>query len=334
MFRLVESRSDISACQRQLEHLIRGHLRTRTKRNIGYPSDTLFGATVWTDSEHWYHSRDQRDEGTPRRLNWFGLFRAKHNLQITVEINVPFEGRNDQTAGFFIRDPRTNRTFLAHSGRVGGGTAGVGKTGLLTWSDLRLIEAEDQRGGIREGVLVAPLAAKSDGVASLMRYVDTIARYKLAVRAGETKTAAFRQKAKRYADYYEEARGRRRGRRAAEIDYVTRHGDIVSALHAWRESRPLPRKSRLVKDILIDLGVEVGDTLVELYEAKSGTDRSSIYGAIGQLLVHGHDTGCERFVALPDGEPLAPDLAAALRRLEIRVMRYTLDKKAASIVEA
>lgn len=334
MLKLVESPREIAACQRQLEHLIQARLRVRSQRNIGYPSGTVFGATVWADREYWYHTRDQRDEGTPRRLNWFGLFRTKHNLQITVEINVPFEGRNDQAAGYFVRDPRTNDTFLAHSGRVGGGTPGVGKTGFLAWSDLRLIEAEDQNGGVRQGVLVAPLVAASNGVVHLLRYVDTIARYKLAVRAGETDTAAFRRKAKRYADYYEEARGRRRGRRTAEIDYITRHGDIVSALHAWREGRPLPRKSRLVKDILIDLGVEADNRLIELYEAKSGTDRSSIYGAIGQLLVHGRDDGCELFIALPQGQRLAPDLAAALRRLDIRVLRYILTKNAASIAKA
>ena len=331
MFRLIETKSQISACQRQLEHTVRAALNEPVKRNIGYPSDTLYGARVHTDGTHWYHSRDQRDEGNPRRLNWFGLYTASANLQISVEINVPFVGRNDQIAGFFLQEPRSGEMFLAHSGRVGGGTAGVGKTSFLAWTEQRLIEAEDSEGGIREGIIVMPLSG-SDAIPSLIHYVDAIVGFKAAVRAGETATAAFQRKKRKYEDYYEEARGRRRGMRRAEIDYITRHGDIVSALSEWREARPNPHNARFVKDILIDLGLEIDGELIELYEAKSSADRSSVYAAIGQLFVHGRAKNCKRYLTIPVDEQLSDGLPEALQRLGIDVLRFRFKSKGAVIV--
>ena len=49
-------------------------------------------------------------------LNWFGLFRGDADLQISVEINTAYEGRNDQVAGFFARDNDTSSIYPMHSG--------------------------------------------------------------------------------------------------------------------------------------------------------------------------------------------------------------------------
>ena len=52
--------------------------------------------------------------------------------------------------------------------------------------------------------------------------------------------------------------------------------------------------------------------LVELYEVKTSAARTDVYSAIGQLMVHG-PASCKKFVVLPEGQPLAPDLACAFR---------------------
>jgi hypothetical protein len=332
MFRLVTGKPDIASCQRKLEGAMRGYFHSRLKRNIGYPSDTLYDAIVLSDGRYWYHTRDLRDEGAPRRLNWFGLFNEHGNLQITVELNVPFEGRNDQIAGFFFRETRSKQYFLGHSGRVGGGTPGVGKIGFLSWTDKQLIDIEDDEGQIREGILVTALGQSGTG-ASITSYIASIAAYKAAVRAGETSKPEFQLKQHHYKAYYEEARGRRKGTRRADIDYITRHGDIVSAIHKWRLNQPNPRLAKPVKDILIDFGMAVGNNLIEVYEAKSAADRSSIYKAIGQVFVHGPQRNCVRTVVLPDSEILSEELFAALERLGVKVLRFRFNANGASIVE-
>ncbi len=131
MFQLVEDKADISECQRQLERMISNALSQILRRDIGFPGETIRNANIQTDGQYWFHTRDQH-EGTPRRINWFGSTKAKGNLHITVEINTPYEGRVGQTSGYFVRDTETGQRFLAHSGRVGGGTAGVGKDEYLT----------------------------------------------------------------------------------------------------------------------------------------------------------------------------------------------------------
>lgn len=333
MFTLIESKEEIAKVQRKLESAISRDFKKQVTKNIGYSGGTTFDAKVVTDGTYWYWSsaHNSKDVANPRRLNWFGLYKAEGDLQISVEINTAYEGRNDQVAGFFARDNDTGSIYLLHSGRVGGGTKGVGKSAFLAWSDQRPIDVVDSSGGVREGVLVMPI----DGIAasrSAVRYVDIIARFKLAVRAGDMETPEFQSKKKELDDFYSEARGRRKGRRSAQIDYLSRHGDVVDALNSWRISNPLPKRGRVVKNVLIDMGVAVGSDLVEVFEVKTSTARSDVYGAIGQLMVHGTAADCRRVIVLPHKEAIAADLKEALERLGIDLLKFKLDEQKATIL--
>lgn len=333
MFSLIESKEEIAKAQRKLEAAICRDFKTKAVKNIGYPGGTTFDAKVFTDERYWYWSSDYDDEDipNPRRLNWFGLFRGDADLQISVEINTAYEGRNDQVAGFFARDNDTGSIYLLHSGRVGGGTKGVGKAAFLAWSNQRPIDVVDSSGGIREGVLVMPI----EGVAasrSAVRYVATIASFKQAVRAGDMASPEFQRKKKELDDFFAESRGRRKGQRSGEIDYLSRHGEVVDALYSWRSSSALPNNGRLVKNVLIDMGVAVGRELVEVFEVKTSTARSDVYAAIGQLMVNGTSDECRRVMVLPQKEPIASDLKEALQRLNIELLKFKLDEKAATIV--
>ncbi len=333
MFSLIESKEEIAKAQRKLEAAIRRDFKTKAVKNIGYRGGTTFDAKVVTDGSYWYWSSDHDDEDipNPRRLNWFGLFRGDADLQISVEINTAYEGRNDQVAGFFARDNDTGSIYLLHSGRVGGGTKGVGKAAFLAWSNQRPIDVVDSSGGIREGVLVMPI----EGVAasrSAVRYIDTIASFKQAVRAGDLASPEFQHKKKELDDFFAESRGRRKGQRSGEIDYLSRHGEVVDALYSWRSSSVLPKSGRLVKNVLIDMGVAVGSELVEVFEVKTSTARSDVYAAIGQLMVHGTSDKCRRVMVLPQKELIASDLKEALQRLNIELLKFKLDEKAATIV--
>lgn len=332
MFSMIESKAEIAKAQRKLEASFRKAFQQKATRNIGYPGGTTFGAKVVTDGKYWYWAadHDHSKSPNPRRLNWFGVFQNDHDLQISVEINTPFEGVNGQVAGFFARDNETGSVYLFHSGRVAGGTPGVSKAAFLTWSSQKLMEVFDSSGNARDGVLVMPVEGLAS-TRSAVRYVETIAEFKKAVRAGETSTPAFKQKEKQLVDFYSEARGRRKGTRAADFDYISRHGDVVDALHAWRKSTGLAAGTRLVKNVLIDLGVSIGGSLSEVYEVKTSATRPDVYTAIGQLLVHGSSEGCRRVIVLPGGEALAKDLERALERNAIEIVRFKLSEEAAHI---
>lgn len=333
MFSLLESKEEIAEAQRKFEAAIRRDFKRTTVKNIGYPGGTNVKASVNHNGTYWFWSGsyDGLDVTNPRCLNWFGLFQNDADFQISVEINTPYEKKNNQIAGFFARNNDTGMIYLFHSGRVGGGTGGVGKAAFLAWSGEHLEEVVDSSGAIREGILVMPI----EGIAasrSAIRYIDIIVRFKLAVRAGDLKKPDFLQKKKEYDDFYAEARGRRKGRRSAEIDYLSRHGDVVDALNVWRTLMLLPKDGRIVKNVLIDMGVAVGLELVEVFEVKTSTARSDIYGAIGQLMVHGTAIHCRRVIVLPHNELIADDLAATFERLKIELVKFELDEHKAIIV--
>ena len=202
---------------------------------------------------------------------------------------------------------------------------------FLSWSTQRPIEVFDSSGGIREGVVVMPI----EGIAatrSAVWYIDLIASFKQAVRTGDMDTPEFQHKKKELDDFYSESRDRRTGQRSGEIDYLSRHGEVVEALHAWRSLTALPKGGRLVKNLLIDMGVQVDRELVEVFEVKTRTSRADVYAAIGQLMVHGTSDARRRAIVLPQKEPLATALKEALKRLNIELLMFKLDEGAATIV--
>ena len=333
MFSLIESKVEIAKAQRKLEASFRRDFNQKATKNIGYPGGTTQDAAVVTNGRYWYWAadHDHSKSPNPRRLNWFGMFRDDKGLQISVEINTPYEGANGQIAGFFARDNDTGSIYLFHSGRVGGGTKGVSKTAFLTWSGQKLLKVFDSEGHVRDGILVMPVEGPA-ATRSAIRYIESIAEFKKAVRAGETSTADFQKKEKQLTDFYEEARGRRKGTRTAGFDYVSRHGEVVDALHAWRKAAGLVKGSRLVKNVLIDLGVAAGGgSLTEVYEVKTSALRSDVYTAIGQLLVHGQSEDCKRIIVLPRSGSLASDLDRALKRNAIDIIRFRLTEESALI---
>jgi hypothetical protein len=337
MFQYLEDRFDIDRAQKKLQATIRRAFSKSDIKDIGYPGGRERQATVATDGKYWFWTRDHRgsDVSTKRRLNWFGVLSERPGVSITVEVNTTYEGRNDLAAGFFARATETGLIYFLHSGRLGGGAKGVGKNSFLAWAAREkhtVIEAIDSSGRVRLGLIVMPIEGAT-AAKSAARYIDLVLGFKKAARAGEIESSEFKRQQKKFEDYYSEGHGRRKGRRRGEIDYISRHGEIVDALYKWRLARPLPKRSRVVKDVFIDLGVANGDGLVEIFEVKPSADRSSIYSAVGQLLIHGRNELCSKTIVLPKDESLASDLAEALDRLQIKEVRFKLTRSSVTILD-
>jgi hypothetical protein len=328
----VEDKSEIKRAQNRLERTLRKHFSTKSKKDIGYPGGRVRQAEVFTDGRYWFRSADliARRTAHPRRHNWFGRYSDRSGTGIIVEINVAYEGHDAQAAGFFARDSETGITYLMHSGRVGGGTKGVGKTYFHTFRREPPIKVLDSRGNTRGGLIVMPIQGNAAN-RSALRYVGIVENFKRAVKNGEIQTPEFQREQKQYEDFYSEGHGRRRGKRSSKIDYLSRHGEIVDALFKWRQLSPLPLKGRLVKDQLIDLGVAVGPNLLEVFEVKTNATRQTFYTALGQLMVHGRSIRCRKVMALPHDEDLPDDLAKAIGLLGIELVRFKLSDRGVTI---
>jgi hypothetical protein len=332
MYTLLESSADIKQAQSTLETTIRREFNQTATRDIGWQGGRQSGATVYTDGIYWYWSADHKKDVTnPRRLNWFGRIGQNAGVEIAVEINTPYQGKNRYLAGFFARSNLNGKIYLFHTGRVGGGAEGVKKDALLAWANLEPQTVFAADGSTREAILVMPVSGIS-ATSSAKSYVQDIVEFKRAVRLGETNTPEAKEQQRKLRKYFDEFSGRKTGSASArEIDYVSRHGEVVKALKSWRERKLIAGQS-IVKDRLIDLGVAVSGKLTEIYEVKSSTGRGDVYTAIGQLIVHAETHKCTMTIVLPADPPMAADLHAALSRNNITHLKFRLTETAVKLL--
>jgi hypothetical protein len=327
MFMLIEKANERKSAQAQLKVQLGKSFQEVAIRNIGFPGGNVPSARVHTDGKLWFHilRSSSQDEGTtPRTFNWFGQMgeAGQSNVNITVEINIPLQS-GAQVAGCFVVDPSTDVRYLAHSGKIGGGQKGVGKREFLAWGEFKRVEVVNSVGKRRKVILVMPL----DGagvVAPLRSFVDQVAKFKQAARDGALDVPALRQKGQ-LKDYYDESGGERKGKRSSIIDYVSRHGDVVKALEQWTSAHAhTGAKSK--KNVKVDLAMEHRGVMIDLFEVKTARERSHIYTAIGQLVTHEGATKCRKHMVLPRGAELDDDLAGALKRCQITLINYEIDK--------
>jgi hypothetical protein len=145
------------------------------------------------------------------------------------------------------------------------------------------------------------------------------------VKRGEMNTPQARAAQRRFGNYFEEFSGKKRRRRIKEIEYISRHGEIVSALQKWRQTT-LKASEKFVKDAYIDLGVQSRDALCELYEVKPSCERQALYTAIGQIIVHDDSPNGnrKRFLVLPHDEAVPGDVTQALTPSGFSLIRFEL----------
>lgn len=334
MLSLLTAPDEIAQAQKALDALMQSEFPDVERREIKFRPMVLRDQKVLTSDRYWYRAglQDGPNASSPRFLNWFGVL-SENQLRISVEVNVlrdPTEGRSQ---GFFARDNTTGAVYLMHSGDVGGGTVGVRGPAFRAWHGEPRSEVFDGEGSVRFGFIVVPLRAL-DPTRSARRYVDTIGRFRNAVKTKQVdlNSNAFQRRIREFEEFYGEPRGRRTGNHPGRIDYLSRHGEVVDALHDWRVARPMRRGLQIVKNVFIDMGVmDASGDLIELYEVKTSAARTDVYSAIGQLMVHG-PTNCRKFVVLPEAQPLADDLVGAFERQRITVLRFKLRQHGATIL--
>jgi len=329
---LVERKTDkIKAQQSLVKHLSSAWGGRENRRVVWRPDSRELD--IIHNGQYWFvASPPNDDQNTPRYWNSFGAYHANRNLQIAVEINIPTTANERTVSGFFAEDQQTGIIYLMHDGAVGGGRKGVGKAAFLAWSGEQLVPVKNSEGLVRLGILVTPI--KPLGIANhVASFTQKVLDFKQAVKSGEFSDDPISAKNHAsYDDYFQEFSGKKRGQRAKEFEYISRHGDIVHALCEWRKSQK-HTSERIVKNAYIDLGVSVSEKLTELYEVKTNADRQTLYTAIGQILVHAAEgaNNTKLHLVLPYGEEIPQDVGQTLKQLKIRTLRFALTDQAVEI---
>jgi hypothetical protein len=326
MLTLVEAVKEKRDLQQRFVRTLGRHLDRRVKRTIGWRGESI-EAEVLTNGHIWFKRKKltKADGGRiPRYWNAFGLLPEQGNLHIAVEINIATESNTENIAGFFAREPKSGQVLLMHSGKIGGGGEGVGKSAFLSWSMLQRVSVTSVDGNERLGVIVAPIDAPNT-VDRLAQFIERVAEFKEAVKTGKTDSKIFQERVKEYERYQSEFSGHKSGMVKAELDYLTRHGDVVAALFQER-SAVKKASEKIFNNIYLDLYVKREDTLTEVYEIKTDASRQTLYKAIGQLLVNAgpNPTKVVKTMLLPKGLAIPKDIKMALATYGIQVRLFSL----------
>ena len=329
MYELLEDQAEIAEAHDALLATIAANFPEQETRTIGWAAGNWPDCDLQTNGRYWFWStKHERKSGSVGYLHWFGMLTPPgKSVSISVEVNTTLAGSDRRLAGAFARDVRTNVVYLMHDGGIGGGKPGIGQQAFLQWR-----AAKAQRpvpimcgdGRLVFSNIVMPTRGRG-ATQSAIEYVNSVNEFK--AEASELDPVEQAASGTALQEYYDEFSGRVRGKRSAgAIDYVSRHGDIVKALEVWRrEQQPLIYGQKIVKNLLIDLGLaSKSGTLKEVYEVKTTADRQAVYSAIGQLTVHAAEADCKKILVLPADETIKQDQQKALKREGIELIRYRL----------
>lgn len=242
-------------------------------------------------------------------------------LPIVCQINPPFENWTRRCAGLFAQDV-VGTVYYCHTGKIGGGRPGIGKTRFLAsyaGDNREEVLWPDQKKG--EVIVIGPIDSKWL-VHHIHRFACEVERFKSApdLAGSGTTTASLS------TSFTPEFSGKRRIRKFKHrTEANCFHGYVVDGLKCELEERG----HRVAKDVPRDLYTvsKRGTRMRVLFEVKTDVSTSSTYGAVGQLLLNASDQVPPPKLVLVLPDKPKKRFARALDRLGIAVLCYHWNKE-------
>ena len=287
----------------------------KLKRNVGWPGGHGKFNLHWQEDAGFWVVFDLKE----RSRYWCAYGTMDPNphssKNITCEINPPTEGIDRRCGGVFLKDSSSG-LYLAHSGGVGGGRHGIGKINFLEQYSGTLEEIEWPDGVTAEVVLLGKIGGGSF-VNNIATYLRSVEAFKAAA-AGQTPTPITEKNPDLiFAPEFEGPR--KKYRLTSAIESQCDHGTVVNTLHA--ELKALGFDA--YKTSKIDLFLADGKAnITHLIEVKTDQSTTSLYQAVGQVMLHGalEKSDPQRILVLP-GE-VSTDTASRIKKLGIVIVRY------------
>lgn len=225
------------------------------------------------------------------------------------------EGIDRRCAGSFLKDSRSG-FYLAHSGKVGGGRKGIGKTNFLDTYSGSLQEIEWPDGITQEVVLIGKIGGKSF-IADLSSFIRSVEAFKASPMGQLSPSLAEQNPDLMFSPEFEGRRTKYTLTGAFESE--CRHGTIVNALQVELEA--LGFKAYNTRNIDLMLADDM-NTLTHLFEVKTDQTTTSLYQAVGQVLLNGalRNSDPQRIVVLPG--KVSTDTARRMKKLGIKIVQY------------
>lgn len=339
----IEDTKQIRRLNAALSGKLRKALRYPEMRTIGYPQGNFeakvrFRAASGTEVFYWSGGFfDNKDLA----FNLFGHGTPSRNasLNIDVQFNLPVVDFSRQSGGAFLRHHPSGSIVLAHRGIATLGYGRVPKSMLFAEMAATLREAETSA-GIADFLVIGELESPTlfediDAFASELRRAARTLKSNGKERRHSARQGPSKQSQKLAAklrEYFDEFSGKRRTGRGTKSVADCYHGKVIRAIRDGFDG------CKVLKSVAIDLTV-VTSRRAFLFEAKTSTDTQSIYTAIGQLAVHGH-----QIAAIATSVPIVkvivlPELPSSHLRgvikdaLGIKLLTFTRSKQGNIAIE-
>ena len=294
---------------------------TAIEARVGYRGGLVDADVIWYRAvQMWSLLRTDQTEG--RFWCCFGIDdpRKVASLDIAVEINPRHEGTDLMVGGAFAKDER-GAVHLCHNGKMGGGRKGVGKSAFfrhyygsgglekMLYND-RLVDVVDL------GPITSPRLRRR-----VARFAHEVARIKEVCaeeQVGGTGVSDMTKPA--MPTFSPEFSGRRsafsvRHRIEANAD----HGLVVDALKAAVKRVGHRSYNDRERDLFV---LDKRHRMSVLFEVKTDVTTTSIYTAVGQLLLNGGagSRAPKMVLVLPDKPK--PKTAEVLKIIGIAVLDF------------
>lgn len=279
-------------------------------RLVGWPGGHGHFLISWNEAEQIWSLFDHAHN---RYWCAFGVTHPGQsgNLNITCEINMPYQGFDRRVAGL-IAQAEDGHLYLTHTGKIAGGRKGIGKTAFLKAIQGANFDTIYWPDGVETETVVIGRLDGAHLPQQIAYFAQQVERFKQKISGGGSNSDE-------PLSFSPEFSGTRRGYRVqGTIESRCDHGLVISTLAEQLEQRGL----KVGNDNFRDLFIRKNGQLTHLFEAKTDVSRSSIYTAIGQLMFHSAAQAVppKRVLVLP-GAP-KPETALALKQLGIMVLTY------------
>jgi len=310
MLKIIDDKNSIKKAYKEFVKKFKPFIDEKIRVKVGHLGASYFLDVFWISKFNiWvYFKKGRRGYWIP-----FGIGKPKEgsNVSIICEINFPLKGIDRKRGGVFVEDISSGDIFLAHRGKIGGGRKGIGKSLFENHYRGEWVSVND--GGIENKVALIGAINSMNFVKQVSEFVFEVKRIKDLVSSHDFKPLP--------KDFRKEFFGEKEYKiEKNNIHAKCDHGLIVNEL-----ADSLKKQSFNVgNDRYRDLYIIRDKRVVAVFEIKTDTSPTSIYCAVGQLLLHNF-TSPRPMLILVVPHKIKKNLKEILSKLKIETLAYKLE---------
>lgn len=268
-------------------------------RNLGWKGGYRKMQVRWRPREEFWIARCTEDT-----FYWFGYGNTNpdtaKSLSITCATSIPIEGVGRRTAGAFGKDSY-GHIYLTHSGKVGGGKKGVGKSEFLKAYRGDSLETIFYPDGNERDMIVLGRIDSPELPRQIKHFITEVHRFKYNL-LHQSSSPDSENNEDLIHTYKPEFSGSRTAYPfGKKIEANCHHGVVVDALATLLQDKGLSFANNQHHDLYT---YNDSKQITAVFEIKTDLTSSSVYSAIGQLQFNSaFYSKCKSLIALFPGKP-------------------------------